>query len=61
MSIYQWFVFFLFIQLVHFQTWKLVAAGVKKLGSRRTCLQCDRFDENNRSNWWTILLFIPII
>jgi hypothetical protein len=22
---------------------------VKKLGSRRTCLQCDRFDENNRS------------
>jgi signal peptidase I len=31
MSIYQWFVFFLFIQLVHFLgTWKLyVAAGEK--------------------------------
>jgi signal peptidase I len=34
MSIYQWFVFFLFIQLVHFLgTWKLYVAAGEKAGT----------------------------
>jgi hypothetical protein len=47
MSIYQWVVFFLFIQLVHFLgTWKLLCRW-SKLGGRHTRLQRNNFNENN--------------
>jgi signal peptidase I len=64
MSLYQWFVFFLFIQLVHFLgTWKLyVAAGRKSWEAAVPVYNAIILMKIiGRPSWWTILLFIPII
>ncbi|MDG2431277.1 signal peptidase I [Flavobacterium sp.] len=64
MSLYQWFVFFLFIQIVHFLgTWKLyVAAGRKSWEAAVPVYNAIVLMKIiGRPTWWTILLFIPII
>ena len=64
MSLYQWFVFFLFIQLVHFLgTWKLyVAAGRKSWEAAMPVYNVIILMKIiGRPSWWTILLFIPVI
>ncbi len=47
------------VQVIHFLgTWKLYeAADRKRWEAGHSCVQCHRFDENNRSpSWWTLLL-----
>jgi signal peptidase I len=64
MSIYQWFVFFLFIQIVHFLgTWKLYeAAGRKRWEAGIPVYNAIVLMKIiGRPSWWTLLLFIPII
>lgn len=64
MTLYQWFVFFLFIQIVHFLgTWKLyVAAGRKSWEAAIPVYNAIVLMKIiSRPTWWTLLLFIPII
>ncbi|MBG6187703.1 signal peptidase I [Flavobacterium sp. CAN_S2] len=64
MSVYQWFVFFLLLQIVHFLgTWKLYeAAGRKKWEAAVPVYNAIVLMKIiGRPSWWTILLFIPII
>ncbi|APA00061.1 signal peptidase I [Flavobacterium commune] len=64
MTLYQWFVFFLIIQVVHFLgTWKLYeAAGRKKWEAAIPVYNAIVLMKIiNRPTWWTLLLFIPII
>ncbi|MFA9191834.1 signal peptidase I [Flavobacterium sp. FZUC8N2.13] len=64
MTLYQWFVFFLFIQIVHFLgTWKLYeAAGRKKWEAAIPVYNAIVLMKIiSRPTWWTLLLFIPII
>ncbi|MES2240059.1 MAG: signal peptidase I [Bacteroidota bacterium] len=64
MTLYQWFVFFLFIQIVHFLgTWKLYeAAGRKKWEAAIPVYNAIVLMKIiGRPTWWTLLLFIPII
>lgn len=64
MSAYQWFVFFLLVQLVHFLgTWKLYeSAGRKKWEAAIPVYNAIVLMKIiGRPTWWTILLFIPII
>ena len=64
MSIYQWVLFFLFIQLVHFLgTWKLYEiAGRKRWEALIPVYNAIILMKIiGRPTWWTILLFIPII
>jgi len=64
MTLYQWFVFFLFTQIVHFLgTWKLYeAAGRKKWEAAIPVYNAIVLMKIiNRPIWWTVLLFIPII
>src|SRR6478609_2556934 len=64
MSIYQWFLFFLFIQLVHFLgTWKLYEiAGRKRWEALIPVYNAIVLMKIiGRPTWWTLLLFIPII
>jgi signal peptidase I len=64
MSIFQWFVFFLFIQVVHFfGTWKLYEiAGRKRWEAFIPVYNAVVLTKIiGRPTWWTILLFIPII
>ena len=64
MSVYQWFVFFLIVQIVHFLgTWKLYeAAGRKKWEAAVPVYNAIVLMKIiGRPSWWTILLFIPII
>lgn len=64
MTLYQWFVFFLFIQIVHFLgTWKLyVAAGRKSWEAAIPVYNAIILMKIiSRPTWWTLLLFIPII
>lgn len=64
MTAYQWFVFFLIIQIIHFLgTWKLYeAAGRKRWEAAipvyNSIVLMKIID---RPTWWTFLLFIPII
>ena len=64
MSVYQWFVFFLLVQIIHFLgTWKLY----KKAGRKQWEAAVPVYNAIvlmkiiGRPTWWTILLFIPII
>jgi signal peptidase I len=64
MSLYQWFIFFLIIQLIHgLGTWKLY----EKAGRKRWEAFVPVYNSIvlmkiiNRPTWWTLLLFIPII
>jgi signal peptidase I len=64
MTLYQWFVFFLLIQIVHFLgTWKLYeAAGRKKWEAAIPVYNAIILMKIiNRSSWWTILLFVPVV
>ncbi len=64
MALFQWFVFFLIIQVVHFLgTWKLYeAAGRKKWEAAIPIYNAIILMKIiRRPTWWTLLLFIPII
>ncbi|MBE0391028.1 signal peptidase I [Flavobacterium sp. PL002] len=64
MTLYQWFVFFLLIQIVHFLgTWKLYeAAGRKRWEAAIPVYNAIVLMKIiGRPTWWTLLLFIPII
>ncbi|WP_413999176.1 signal peptidase I [Flavobacterium sp. W1B] len=64
MTLYQWFVFFLLIQIVHFLgTWKLYeAAGRKRWQAAIPVYNSIVLMKIiGRPTWWTLLLFIPII
>ena len=64
MTLTEWFVFFLIIQVVHFAgTWRLYeAAGRKRWEAAVPIYNAIVLMQIiNRPKWWTILLFIPII
>jgi signal peptidase I len=64
MTVYQWFVFFLLVQIIHFLgTWKLYeAAGRKRWEAAVPVYNAIILMKIiGRPTWWTILLFIPII
>ena len=64
MSLYQWFIFFLLVQIVHgLGTWKLYEkAGRKSWESFIPVYNSIVLMKIiNRPTWWTFLLFIPII
>jgi signal peptidase I len=64
MTLYQWFVFFLLVQIIHFLgTWKLyVAAGRKSWEAAVPVYNSIVLMKIiGRPTWWTVLLFIPII
>ena len=64
MTLNQWFLFFIFIQLVHFLgTWKLYAAAGRKSWEAAIPVYnaIVLMKIIGRPTWWTILLFIPII
>jgi signal peptidase I len=64
MTLTQWFIFFLIVQLVHFAgTWKLYeAAGRKRWEAAVPVYNAIVLMKIiNRPSWWTILLFVPIV
>jgi len=64
MTAYQWFVFFLIVQVIHFLgTWKLYeAAGRKRWEAAIPVYNSIVLMKIiGRPTWWTLLLFIPII
>src|SRR5436190_6019160 len=64
MTLLQWFIFFLIVQIVHFAgTWKLyVKAGRKSWEAAIPVYNAIILMKIiNRPTWWTILLFIPIV
>ncbi|NHM06170.1 signal peptidase I [Flavobacterium sp. CYK-4] len=64
MTIFQWFVFFLILQVVHFiGTWKIYeAAGRKRWEAAVPIYNAIVLMKIiNRPTWWTILLFVPIV
>ena len=64
MTLFQWFVFFLLVQLVHFLgTWKLYeSAGRKRWEAAIPVYNAIVLMKIiGRPTWWTILLFIPVI
>ena len=64
MTSYQWFVFFLIVQVIHFLgTWKLYeAAGRKRWQAAIPVYNAIVLMKIiGRPTWWTLLLFIPII
>jgi signal peptidase I len=64
MTLIQWFIFFLIVKVVHFLgNWKLYeAAGRKKWEAAIPVYNAVVLMKIiNRSPWWTILLFVPVI
>jgi signal peptidase I len=64
MTLYQWFVFFLIVQVIHFLgTWKLYeAAGRKRWEAAIPVYNAIVLMKIiGRPSWWTLLLFIPVI
>ena len=64
MTAYQWFVFFLLVQIIHFLgTWKIYeAAGRKRWEAAIPVYNAIVLMKIiGRPTWWTVLLFIPII
>jgi len=64
MTVYQWFVFFLLVQVIHFLgTWKIYeAAGRKRWEAAIPVYNAIVLMKIiGRPTWWTMLLFIPII
>lgn len=64
MTLSQWFIFFLSIQVIHFiGTWKLyVAAGRKSWEAAIPVYNAIVLMKIiNKPSWWTLLLFIPVI
>ena len=64
MSLYQWFIFFLLVQIVHgLGTWKLYEKAGRKSWEAFIPVYNSivLMKIINRPTWWTLLLFIPII
>ena len=64
MSLYQWFVFFLIIQILHgLGTWKLYEKAGRKSWEAFIPVYNSivLMKIINRPTWWTLLLFIPVI
>jgi signal peptidase I len=64
MTIFQWFTFFLVVQVVHFlATWKLyLKAGRKPWEAAIPVYNAIILMKIiNRPTWWTILLFVPVV
>lgn len=64
MTIFQWFVFFLVLQVIHFlATWKLYQKAGRKPWEAAVPVYSViiLIKIINRPTWWTILLFIPVI
>lgn len=64
MTLYQWIVFFLIVQIIHFAgTWKIYeAAGRKRWAALIPVYNAIVLMKIiNRPTWWTILLFVPIV
>lgn len=64
MTAYQWFVFFLIVQVIHFLgTWKLYEAAGRKRWQAAIPIYNSivLMKIIGRPTWWTFLLFIPII
>jgi signal peptidase I len=64
MSTYQWFVFFLIVQLIHgLGTWKLYEKAGRKSWEAFIPVYNSIILMKiiNRPTWWTLLLFIPVI
>lgn len=64
MSTYQWFIFFLVIQLIHgLGTWKLYEKAGRKSWEAFVPVYNSIILMKiiNRPSWWTFLLFIPVI
>jgi len=64
MTLIQWFIFFLIVQIVHFLgTWKLYqAAGRKRWEALIPIYNAIILMKIiNRPTWWTILLFVPVV
>lgn len=64
MTLYQWFIFFLTVQIIHgLGTWKLYEnAGRKRwIAFIPIYNAIELMKIINRPTWWTILLFIPVI
>lgn len=64
MTLFQWFLFFLVVQVIHFAgTWKIYeAAGRKRWEAAVPVYNAIVLMKIiNRPTWWTILLFVPIV
>ena len=64
MTLYQWFVFFLIVQLIHgLGTWKLYEKAGRKSWEAFIPIYNSIILMKiiNRPTWWTLLLFIPVI
>src|ERR1700754_2506361 len=64
MSLYQWFIFFLLVQIIHgLGTWKLYNKAGRKPWEAFVPVYNSivLMKIINRPTWWTILLFIPIV
>ena len=64
MTLVQWFIFFLVVQLIHgFGTWKLYKIAGRKAWEAFIPVYnaVVLMKMINRPWWWTILLFIPIV
>ena len=64
MTLYQWLLFFLIVQVIHFMgTWKLYEATGRKRWEALVPVYnaIVLMKIINRPTWWTILLFLPII
>ena len=64
MTLIQWFVFFLIVQVIHFAgTWKLYEnAGRKRWEAAIPIYNAIVLMKIiNRPTWWTILLFVPVV
>ena len=64
MTVYQWFIFFLLVQIIHgLGTWKLYEKAGRKSWEAFIPVYNSivLMKIINRPTWWTILLFIPVI
>ena len=64
MTLFQWFIFFLAVQVVHFlATWKLYQKAGRKPWEAAIPIYnaIVLMKIINRPTWWTILLFVPIV
>ena len=64
MTLYQWFVLFLIVQVIHFVgTWKIYEAAGRKAWDAAIPIYnaIVLMKIINRPTWWTFLLFVPVI
>ena len=64
MTLSQWFIFFLVLQVIHFiGTWKIYEAANRKRWEAAVPIYnaIVLMKILNRPTWWTVLLFVPIV